>query len=628
MRLDLTSSLCSVVRLAATFGCLAMAPLAAHAQLPTSSARDTDKRAVTVEDGIRMKQLADLGCFPADFSKGCIAHFSPDGKRFVIVLKQGNAGRNTNEYSLLLYQTVDALHFPKPDILLRMSSSSNRDAIGRIRWLPDNKTLVFLGENPGEAAEVYAIDIKSKLLRKLTNHPTAVTNYDVTPDGREILFLADTPAKKIKDAEGVRRDGIIITDQGLHELLRGDCESSLHCAENQLFLQRGQEPPIHIPVKGMLWDWNPVSIDPNGKYGVVGVNILSKDLPIAWGDYKFPENEYMHGFFLNTKRDTPFSRYLVVDMEKGAAEPLWDAPMIQFPPFMWAPQGHSLFLNSYIPLEDTDSDERKARTENTLPVEVNLPNREIRKTPESEFPKETSDSVPLGVTLEQDVNNPPKVYVSDRGTRQKVLLLDLNPQFDELDFGKVETFEWKTANGIDVAGGLYLPPDYTPGKRYPLVIQTHGFDSSMFGMDGLYEFGSGYAARFLAAKGMVVLQTYSFKDPKYSERFDNGDKMQSANPKQAEKKFAVTAFEGAIDSLDNRGLIVRDRVGILGFSRTVCFVADALTHSKYHFAAAILVDGIDCGYFQYLASGGGVDPDREDLNGGVVPFGEGSGPHG
>jgi dipeptidyl aminopeptidase/acylaminoacyl peptidase len=574
---------------------------------------------VTVEDGIRMRQIIDGDCSRGGDPSGCVAHFSPDGKRFVIVLKQGNVETNTNEFSLILFQTTDTLHSPQPDILVKMASNSNRDAIRKVRWLADNESIVFLGENPGATAQIYTIDIKCKRVKRLTNHRTSITNYDVTPDGQRILFLSDIPPIRMKNEDEVQRDGVIIRNQPLPELLAGSCWSSTYCAQQQVFLQRGKEPPIPIPVKGLAWETNPVSIAPNGRYGVVGVNLLAEDLPSAWANYKFDENEYMDGFFSNTKGATPFAQYVVVDLEKGAPEPLWDAPMIQFPRFMWARDGHSLFLNSYLPLEGADSDERRERQENSFPVEVKLPSREIRRTAEREFPKEVGKDTPLSVTVEQGLESPPNAFVSNPRTQRKVLLLDLNPQFAELNFGKVETFEWKAADGLAVVGGLYLPPDYTAGKRYPLVVQTHGFDSNRFSMDGSNEWGSGFAARFLAAKGMVVLQAYCLKDPKDHVRIDSDTRL-GATPQQAEKKFAVTTYEVAIESLDRRGLIDPGRVGIMGFSRTVCFVADALTHSNHRFAAAILVDGIDCGYFGYLAFGG--HPDKDALNGGRAPFGQ------
>jgi dipeptidyl aminopeptidase/acylaminoacyl peptidase len=592
--------------------CLALTAVVAQM---LASPVGSKKRPVTVEDAIQMRQVADSDCFLGDESNGCIAHFSPDGQRFVIVVRRGNVEENTNEYSLLLYQTTQALNSPKPDILLQMSSSSNREAIRKVRWLRDNETLVFLGENPGEAAQVYAFDLRTRRVTKQTNHETSVSNFDVTPDGREILFLADTPPEKLKEAEKVRKEGIAITDQPLRELIEGNCASTIYCSQQQLFFQRGQEPPLRIPLSGFAWARNPVSLSPNGKYGVVGVNILAEDLPTGWADYKFDENDYLHGFFRNTKGATPFAQYLLLDTEKRTAEPLWNAPMIQFPRLFWAPDGHALFLNSYLPLAGTDPQERQARRENPFPVEVKLPDREIRKTAVKEFPEDAGSGAPLVLTLDEDLNRPPRIYVSRRGTQQKALLLNLNPEFAELNLGNVEAFEWKAPNGVDVTGGLYLPPDRVPGKRYPLVIQTHGYAPGGFSMGGMNEWNSGYAARLLAAKDVVVLQAYRLKVP----GADETDKTLGATSQQAQKKFAVGAYEAAIDALDKRGVIDRDRVGIMGFSRTVCFVADALTHTQYHFAAALLVDGIDCGYFEYLILGG--QPDLDNLNGGSAPFG-------
>ena len=48
-------------------------------------------------------------------------------------------------------------------------------------------------------------------------------------------------------------------------------------------------------------------------------------------------------------------------------------------------------------------------------------------------------------------------------------------------------------------------------------------------------------------------------------------------------------------------LIDDNRVGITGFSRTDWYVTYTLTHSKHRFAAAVLADGVDFSYFQYMA---------------------------
>src|SRR5262249_32943752 len=142
-------------------------------------------------------------------------------------------------------------------------------------------------------------------------------------------------------------------------------------------------------------------------------------------------------------------------------------------------------------------------------------------------------------------------------------------------------------DGHEVGGGLYFPRNFDPQRRYPLVIQTHGFNPEKFWIDGPWS--SAFAAQPLASEGFVVLQVGRAVEAKYD-----------ADPGM-EGPRSMAAYEGAVDYLDSRGLIDRNRVGIIGFSRTVLHVGYALTHSKYRFSAAMLVDGIDAGYFQYIA---------------------------
>jgi dipeptidyl aminopeptidase/acylaminoacyl peptidase len=207
------------------------------------------------------------------------------------------------------------------------------------------------------------------------------------------------------------------------------------------------------------------------------------------------------------------------------------------------------------------------------------------------------------------MNTPPGLFAKNFKTGEKLLFSDPNPQFKGFEFGRVEEVSFKVSDGRQVKAGLYRPPDYVSGRRYPLVIQTHGWDPQRFWMDGPYS--TGYAARPLAAKGFVVLQV------------DDEDRKRLGTSQEVQE--AVAVYEGAIDYLDSLGLIDRARVGIIAFSRSGLFVEYALTNSKYRFAAATLADISDAGYFRYLALlnlGSGFATDSEGINGGV-PFGDG-----
>jgi dipeptidyl aminopeptidase/acylaminoacyl peptidase len=210
------------------------------------------------------------------------------------------------------------------------------------------------------------------------------------------------------------------------------------------------------------------------------------------------------------------------------------------------------------------------------------------------------------IVIEEDMTTPPRIFAVDPRSKQEQLLLDLNPQFQALRFGREEEFDWEGKQGQGFRGGLYYPVDYIAGRKYPLVIQTHAFNPHKFWIDGPWS--TAFAAQPLAGKNMFVLQT---------------DESYEKQNSQEEVDREVDRLETAVDALDKRGLIERDRVGILGFSRTCLFVKYALTHSNFHFAAASVTDGIDGGYFQYLLTSGisAYSAISEGLNGGM-PWGK------
>ena len=595
-----------------------------------------------------MRRLGDPWYF-AGSSKFNVANFSPNGKRFIVIVTKGDLEHNTNRYSLLLFQTSLVFNSPKPEVLLTMSSSSNREAIKDLKWLSDNETVVFIGENLRDSPQVYALNIRTKRLERLTNHPTPIVAFDTTGKGHELIFKADPPSKRVMDTEQVRRDGIVVTNQLLKQLLAGDCYTFVPTLleGEQVFLEARGEPSIRVPLEDVAAGFTQLSMSPDGRYALIEGFV--RNVPKAWQDY---DNRVIHESALEQQergRASILRRYTLVEVRTGGATQLLDAPSgFHEKALAWAPDGQSLVLSgAYLPLDVADPVERERREKNTYVIEIKLPSRDVtviteqklsvtewdRKTnrivlapsgwdnhlppaaykkTESEWKEvavslfdDTKPSAQVKVTLEEDSNTPPKIYATDRRTQQKVLLLDLNPQFDELRFGTVEEIAWNATDGHRVAGGLFFPPDYSAGRRYPLVIQTHGFNKNRFYIDGPWS--SAFAAQPLAGKGLIVLQLQA----------PDAEMGKVAGTPQ-EAPYGMAEYEGAIDYLDERGLIDRSRVGIIGFSRTVYIVEYTLTHSKYRFAAATMADGVNGGYFSYVVSPNGAD-DR--LNGGP-PFGD------
>jgi dipeptidyl aminopeptidase/acylaminoacyl peptidase len=511
--------------------------------------------------------------------------------------------------------TVSFPHFGSPacaDAAPPSNAVLDVEPISAVKWLDDNRTIVFLGETPAEVSQLYALNVESNRLEKLTMSPTPIVKYDSTPDGSELIYLATAENARRSTAKAAGDEGVIVTDQSLTELLAGKTTRS---PDKELFAQRRGSAAAAIalpePTDGRI-----LSLSPGGKWAIVDAPILAQDLPANWSEYSFAENEYMQAFFHHAIGSTPFKHIFMVDIGARSVKTLGTGPMIYPSHVTWGETGDEAVLRGiYIPIDPQNDETRRksyivavdARTGAFRPIPA-APETEDGATPEG-----------LQVVLEEGINTPPKIFAVDGKKKQKTLLLDLNPQFDGLQLGSVEEMHWKV-HGYEIVGGLYLPPDFEPNKKYPLVIQTHGFTSKRFSMDGLDEWSSGYAARPLAAKGFLVLQAYEFIDREVHNKIGR-DRTLGSTPDEAFKHFNALAYEAAIDDLGGRGLVDTARVGISGFSRTVCSVAYTMTHSQRKFAAAVLTDGIDCGYFNYLAFPHEA-PDANALNGGQAPFGE------
>ena len=610
--------------------CLVILALLAASSPANGKISEQGARRVCVADTVRMTRWADRNYFLGGESEGNAAVFSPDNKQFLLLFRRGNIKRNTNDYSLLLFRTNVAFRRPVPRVLLHMSSSSNHDAISHIKWLDDNKTVVFVGENPGQTPEVFSLDIETNQLKQLTNHAAPVVAYDISGDGRNLIYEALT--KRVFDPEHVERNGVVVTTQGPADLMacRCDPDQQFQAAHTELFAQTDGKPSSRIPSVDSLTENLPLSLSPNGRYAIVEVYVSK--IPALWAQY---QDEHLRPYIIAPRRPGTWSnirRYMLLDTMRNALTPLLDAPVSWFDNgFAWSPDGNSIVLSGvYLPLNVSDPGEREVRQKQIFVAEIRLPgkeaaaitgeNREVVKWSRTtgQVLLESEDSrnklaveayqrvddtwkqvpiikddiqpnTPVRVTLEEDDNTPPKVFVSEPDGGRKTLLWDLNPEFAHFKWGRVEAVSWKATDGHLVTGGLYLPSDYVPGDRYPLVIQTHGFRKDRFWIDGPYS--SAFAAQPLAAKGMIVLQVGNASDP--AEDSEYGD-----TPGEAPRQMA--AYEGAIDYLDGRGLIDRDHVGIVGFSRTVFYVEYALTHSRYRFSAASLADGFDGGYLNYM----------------------------
>lgn len=187
------------------------------------------------------------------------------------------------------------------------------------------------------------------------------------------------------------------------------------------------------------------------------------------------------------------------------------------------------------------------------------------------------------ICFRQTPTYPRTVVAIGLGNGSIDMLVDPNPQFRNIKLGEVELFEWKNAHGVGTFGYLVKPPDYVPGRRYPLVFVGYRARRALRGGTG-----NEYPVHVLARNGFVVL-VYEKVDTDrafaiYSDPIDIAKAMWG--PDLFDVRMPLAFFEYSIRTLDERGFIDPNRVAVTGLSAGVGDVNYALIHSDL-FAAAI-----------------------------------------
>jgi len=190
----------------------------------------------------------------------------------------------------------------------------------------------------------------------------------------------------------------------------------------------------------------------------------------------------------------------------------------------------------------------------------------------------------IEIMVRENLNDRPVMLAHDPQSGYERILVDPNPDFAAIAFGRTESVKWSDSSGNVWTGGLIYPPDYIPGKHYPLVIQTYGFSDDKFIVDG--PFSTAFAARALSARGMLVLQT------------SLGPRIRVDPVEEAQQR--VDGYESAAKFVESMGLVEQGKVGLLGFSRTGYYAKVASAFSKLPFAAIEASDSIGYGYLDFV----------------------------
>jgi dipeptidyl aminopeptidase/acylaminoacyl peptidase len=157
---------------------------------------------------------------------------------------------------------------------------------------------------------------------------------------------------------------------------------------------------------------------------------------------------------------------------------------------------------------------------------------------------------------------------------------DFNPQTRSWRLGKVSEVEWKNStDGLARRGVVITPPGYTPGKRYPMIVNTHPGDTAWW---------AGFHAKWWAWGQLLASNGYVVFLPNTRGVTGEGARLHATIA-----DWGGMAFQDLMDGVDylvRQGIADPNRLGIGGWSNGGFMTEYAITHTT-RFKAAVAQAG-------------------------------------
>ena len=190
------------------------------------------------------------------------------------------------------------------------------------------------------------------------------------------------------------------------------------------------------------------------------------------------------------------------------------------------------------------------------------------------------------ITRYESQTEPPNFFLVDLKKNTRTTLTSFKDPAPQLTGLKKELVKYQRSDGVQLSGTLYLPPNYQPGEKLPLMIWAYPLEYSdpatagqVRGSPNTFTFFRGTSMLFFLTQGYAVLLDATMPVVGDPETMNNTFVEQ-----------IVGAGQAAVDKLDEMGVIDRNRVCISGHSYGAFMTANLLAHSNL-FAAGIARSG-------------------------------------
>jgi len=450
-------------------------------------------------------------------------------------------------------------------------------------WSPDGKQIAFLSKREGDkATQIYLIPVNGGEAFPLTQSATSIKKFDWSPDGKFIAYLKkDEMSKEQKKEDELGKDWEVFEKDYKH--------TRLHIYD------LGKKESKIVTTQDMtVWDfiWMPDS----------------KAIIFAATDKPFTDDSYM------------FKKIYSIKIDSGEPELLYD-PKAKLGEMSISPDEKKLAFLAGVDINDPTSGTlfilylASKKAEN-ISGDIKGTNRWVKWIKDNQVVTLTEQGLWTNILLwnlrtkkynvvmkegpiirslsiypkfkhfafvASTPEHPYELFIGNmKGKYNR--LTNSNLWLKEIKLAEQEPIEWKARDGLTIQGILIKPLNFSPKKKYPLILQIHGGPEHAY-LNG-WNTSYGRWSQLLAERGYMVLM------PNYRASTGRGVEFAKAD----HHDLAGGEFNDVLDGIKylakEKGWVDPDKVGIGGGSYGGYFSAWAATRHSQHFAAAVVFAGI------------------------------------
>jgi len=488
---------------------------------------------------------------------------SPDGKSVVIVVTRPNYDEKRWDSELVLVDIASSGQH---------TLTRDRQGVGQPRWSPAGDRLAFLAKpGPGkeEKAQLFVMPMTGGDALRLTSVTNGVQHFTWRPDGKEIAFVtADEPEnqqqiEKGDDAFEIGNDSFLTTAAATPAHLWLICaqggqprrltSGAWSLAQN---LELGPLVPVSWSPDGGSIALTRQATPHSGDADLIAVHVLDvatgamrplskRTMNEGWPAYS-PDGSWIAYWCPRDGLATGVNEVHVAPATGGEGKNLTRSLDRDVWKSIWMPDGKSLLVVA------NDGTRVSAWLQ---PLDGEARQLDLGKlNPSGVINFEVCLGKDSSITFAgSQARRPVELYYMSSPSAPLRQLTRFNEAIASLGLGHVEAIEWAGPDGWRENGILIYPPDFAPGKKYPLVLRIHG--------------GPGWAStesfdqlgQLIAARGYVVFM------PNYRGSDNLGNAYQTAIVNDTGDGPGRDVMAG-LEAVQRRGFVDTNRIAVSGGS--------------------------------------------------------------